>query len=121
MGFALRNDYADAAAAVLKGAGHKNMVYELSGKPITYDDLAAEIGKAIGKEVLVKQVDYSGYATFLKNVGIPEVMIPMLTATKAGVRDGVLEVESNHLETLLQRPVTPINEALNILIDSINK
>jgi NAD(P)H dehydrogenase (quinone) len=38
-------------------------------------------------------------------------MIPMLTATKAGVRDGFAEVESNDLETLLQRPVTPINEA----------
>lgn len=121
IGFALRNDYADAAASVLAGKGHENKIYELSGKPITYDDLAIEIGKAIGKEVGVKHVDDTAFAAFLKNVGIPEVMIPMLTATKAAVRDGVLEIESNDLEALLQRPVTPINEALNILIGSLKK
>lgn len=119
MGFALRNDYADAAAAVLRGESHENKVYELSGQPMTYEDLAAEIGKVIGKDILVKHVDDPSFAAFLKNAGIPEVMIPMLTATKAAVRDGVLEIESNDLETLLQRPVTPINEALKALIFSL--
>ncbi|MFJ7661097.1 SDR family oxidoreductase [Lysinibacillus sp. NPDC097162] len=121
MGFALRNDYADAAAAVLAGEGHENRVYELSGKPMTYDDLATEIGKVIEKDVAVKHVDDAGFAAFLKNAGMPEVMIPMLTATKASVRDGVLEIESNDLEALLQRPVTPIIEALKLLIDTLKK
>jgi len=31
------------------------------------------------------------------------------------------EIESNDLETLLQHPVTPINEALNILIGKHNE
>jgi NAD(P)H dehydrogenase (quinone) len=121
IGFALRNDFADAAAAVLAGKGHENKIYELSGKPITYDELAIEIGKAIGKEVPVKHVNDTAFAASLKNAGIPEVMIPMVTATKAAVRDGVLEVESNDLQTLVQRPATPINEALKLLISgSIN-
>lgn len=119
IGFALRNDYADAAAAVLAGQGHENQIYELSGNPISYDNLAVELGKVIGKEVVVKHVDNNDFATFLKNAGIPEVMIPMLTTTKSAVRDGVFEIESNDLEALLQRPVTPINEALNILIESL--
>lgn len=93
----------------------------MSGKPITYDDLAIEIGKAIGKEVAVKHVDDISLAAFLKNAGIPEVMIPMLTATKAAVRDAVLEIESNDLETLLQRPLSPINDALNKIVESLNK
>lgn len=37
------------------------------------------------------------------------------------VREGVLEIESNDLETLLQRPVAPINEALNRLVGSLKK
>lgn len=93
----------------------------MSGKPLTYDDLATEISKAIGKEVVVKHVDDTSFAAFLKNAGIPEVMIPMLTATKAAVRNGVLEIESNDLETLVQRPVTPINDAIIILIGLLNK
>ncbi|MEH7125419.1 hypothetical protein V7127_19575 [Bacillus sp. JJ1773] len=48
-------------------------------------------------------------------------MNPMLTATKAGVRDSFLGVDSNVLETLLHRPVTPINVALNKLILSLKK
>jgi len=44
----------------------------------------------------------------------------MLTATKAAVRNGVLEIESNDLETLLQRPVIPMNTALKQLIGSLN-
>lgn len=119
IGFALRNDFADATAAVLAGKGYENKIYELSGTPITYDELAVEIGKAIGKEVAVKHVNDSGFADFLKNAGIPEVMIPMLTATKAAVRNGVMEIESNDLETLLQRPATPLNEALDQLLNSI--
>jgi NAD(P)H dehydrogenase (quinone) len=67
------------------------------------------------------RVDDAGFVAFLKNAGLPEVMIPMLTATKAAVRDGVLEIESNDLETLLQRPVSPFNEALNKLVGSLNK
>jgi NAD(P)H dehydrogenase (quinone) len=120
IGFALRNDFADAAAAVLAGEGHENKIYELSGKPINYDELATEISKVIGKEVPVKHVDDTAFAAFLKNAGIPEVMIPMLTATKAAVRDGVLEIESNDLETLLGRPVTPINQGLKLLVDLLS-
>jgi NAD(P)H dehydrogenase (quinone) len=67
------------------------------------------------------RVDDAGFVAFLKNAGLPEVMIPMLTATKAAVRVGVLEIESNDLETLLQRPVSPFNEALNKLVGSLNK
>jgi G:T/U-mismatch repair DNA glycosylase len=36
----------------------------------------------------IKHVDDNDFAAFLKNAGIPEVMIPMLTATKAAVRMG---------------------------------
>lgn len=121
IGLALRNDYADAAAAVLVGEGHESTIYELSGKPINYDELAAEIGKVIGKEVLVQHVDDAGYAAFLKQVGIPEMFIPILASAKAGIREGFAEVESNDLETLLKRPVTPINEALNMLVSSLSK
>jgi NAD(P)H dehydrogenase (quinone) len=79
------------------------------------------VGSFIKFAQVFLRVDDAGFVAFLKNVGLPEVMIPMLTATKAAVREGVLEIESNDLETLLQRPVAPINEALNRLVGSLKK
>lgn len=42
----------------------KNKIYELSGKPVSYDDLAKTITAVTGKEVTVQHVDdatYTGY------------------------------------------------------------
>lgn len=121
IGFALRKDYADAAATVLIEDSHENKIYELSGKPTNYEELAVEIGKAIGKNIPVKHVNDEEFATFLKGAGIPEVMIPMLTATKSAVKGGVLHVESNDLEMLLKRPVTPTCKGIEMLVEMIGK
>ena len=53
VGWALQQDYAEAAAAVLSGNGHENTVYELSGKLLTQEELASALGNVLGKEVPV--------------------------------------------------------------------
>ena len=45
VGWALQQDYADAAAAVLSGEGHENTVYELSGKLLTQEEIASALGE----------------------------------------------------------------------------
>src|SRR5690606_1049842 len=62
VGWAPRRDYAEAAAAVLAGKGDENAVYELSGKPITYDELAAAVSELLGREVQVQHVDDAAFA-----------------------------------------------------------
>ena len=59
VGWAIQQDYAEAAAAVLSGNGHENTIYELSGKPLTQEELASAVGDVLGKEVSVQQVDDS--------------------------------------------------------------
>lgn len=121
VGWALQQDYAEAAATVLAGNGHENTVYELSGKLLTQEELASAIGTALGKEVSVQQVDDDTYADIMKGAGVPEFILPFLVGIQQGIRDGELEVESNDFEKLLGRPATPINEALSQIVSHISQ
>lgn len=47
-GWALQQDCAEAAAAVLAGNGHENTTYELSGKLLTQEGLASALGAVLG-------------------------------------------------------------------------
>lgn len=108
----MQQEYAEAAAAVLVGDGHENKIYELSGNLLTQDELASALSEVLGKEVLVQQVDDATYADILKNVGVPDFVVPILVAIQQGIREGTLEIESNDFEKLLGRPAAPIREAL---------
>ena len=119
VGWALRQDYAEAAAAVLAGNGHENTVYELSGKLMTQEELAAALGTVLGKEVPVQQVGDAAYADIMKGAGVPEFVIPFLVEIQKGIREGALEIESNDFEKLLGRPVTPISEGLTQIVNGI--
>ena len=116
VGFAPRRDYAEAAAAVLTSAGHENTVYELSGKPITHDELAAELAAVLGREVRVDHVDDATFADRLRAAGTPEPIVSVLVAMQKAIRDGALDVESGDFEKLLGRPLTPIRDALRALV-----
>lgn len=116
VGWAPQQDYAEAAAAVLTGAGHENSVYELSGRLLTQEEIAAALGEVIGKEVAVQQVDDATYAEIMKGVGVPDFLIPLVVDIQKSIRENTLAVESNDFEKLLGRPATPINEALKQIV-----
>ncbi|PZE19633.1 SDR family oxidoreductase [Paenibacillus xerothermodurans] len=121
VGWALRQDYAEAAAAVLAGDGHENTIYELSGKPLTQEELAFALGMVLGKEVTVQQVDDASYADIMREAGVPDFVVPILVDIQQAIREGALEVESNDFEKLLGRPVTPITEALTQIVHGITQ
>ncbi|MED4226565.1 SDR family oxidoreductase [Neobacillus cucumis] len=121
VGWALRQDYADAAAAVLVGEGHENTVYELSGPLLTQTELAAALGEVLGKEVPVQQVSDEKYAEIMKGLGLPDFVIPIVVGIQESIRNGSLEVESNDFEKVLGRPITTINEALTQLVNAISQ
>ncbi|WP_419888345.1 SDR family oxidoreductase [Neobacillus niacini] len=119
VGWALQQDYADAAAAVLVGSGHDNTVYELSGPLLTQEELAAALGNVMGKEVPVQQVSDEKYAEIMKGLGLPDFVIPIVVGIQESIRNGSLEVESNDFKKILGRPVAPINESLTELVNAI--
>ncbi len=120
VGWALRKDYAEAAAAVLAGSGHENTVYELSGKPMTQQELVSALGTVLGKEVPLQQVDDDAYAGIMKGAGLPDFLIALFVGIQKAIRDRALDVESSDFEKLLGRPATPIREALAQIVDEIS-
>lgn len=121
VGWALQQDYADAAASVLVGNGHENTVYELSGPLLTQEELATALGNVLGKEIPVQQVSDEKYAEIMKGLGLPDFVIPIVVGIQESIRSGSLEIESNDFEKVLGRPVTPINEALTQLVHAISQ
>ena len=121
VGWALQQEYAEAAAAVLSGDGHENTIYELSGKVLTQEEMAAALGIVLGKEVTVQQVDDAAYAEIMQDAGVPDFVIPILVEIQKSIRVGSLDVESNDFEKLLGRPATPLNEGLTQIVNGITQ
>ncbi|MFP4976490.1 SDR family oxidoreductase [Paenibacillus sp. CN-4] len=115
VGWALRRDYAEAAAAVLAGEGHEHAVYELSGKPVSQEELAAALAGVLGREVPVQQVDDKTYGEIMAGAGVPEAALPIVVGIQAAIREGALDIESGDLEKLLGRPQTPLETGLREL------
>lgn len=121
VGWALQQDFAEAAAAVLVGEGHENTIYELSGKPLSQEELAAALGEVLGKEVPVQQVDDAAYAEIMAGAGVPDFVVPILVEIQKSIRIGSLDVESKDFEKLLGHPATPIHEALRQIVDGLKQ
>jgi NAD(P)H dehydrogenase (quinone) len=120
VGWALQQDYAEAAAAVLVGEGHENTVYELSGPLLTQEELALALGSVLDKEIPVQQVTDVKYAEIMKGLGLPDFVVTIVVGIQESIRNGSLEVESNDFEKVLGRPVTPIIDALNQIVKAIS-
>lgn len=116
VGWAGRSDFAEAAVNVIAGEGHNNTVYELSGKPLTQEELASILSEVIGREVLVQQVDDDTYGTIMSNAGVPAEVIPLLVGIQSGIHAGYLDVESNDFDKLLGRPITALGDVMRQLI-----
>lgn len=116
VGWAGRRDYAEAAANVLAGEGHNNTVYELSGKPLTQEELSSILAGVIGREVPVQQVDDETYGKIMSNAGVPAEVVPFLVAIQSGIREGYLDIESKDFEKLLGRPITTLGDVIRQVI-----
>ncbi|RTR36195.1 SDR family oxidoreductase [Robertmurraya yapensis] len=117
VGWALQQDYAEAAAAVLSGEGHENTIYELSGPLLAQEELALTLGEVLGKEVSVQQVDDATYAEILTGAGLPDFLVTMIVNIQKDIREGSLEINSKDFEKVLGRPVTSIKEGLTQIVN----
>jgi NAD(P)H dehydrogenase (quinone) len=116
---AARADFAAAAAAVLVGDGHANKVYELgSDQPFTMAELAAEVAKQSGKEVLYNDLPEQEYAKALVGAGVPEGYATVLAACDVTITRGALFIDSGDLSRLIGRPATPLADAVAAALKS---
>ncbi|OLP66303.1 Quinone oxidoreductase 2 [Bacillus pumilus] len=116
VGWATRNDYAEAAANALITPLHQQEIYELSGPLRTHTELAQIVSEVNDQEIKVEQVSVESYGELLASSGVPKEVVPFVKEIQSGIRDGALAVESNDFERLLGRSLTPIQEGIRELI-----
>jgi NAD(P)H dehydrogenase (quinone) len=117
---AAREDYAQAAAAVLLKEGQAGKVYELGGdQAFTLNDLAAEITAVTGQPVRYQDLPAEQYAKVLQDAGLPEAYAAILADSDLGIARGDLLVTGSDLSSLIGRPTTPLREAVQAAANSL--
>lgn len=113
---ASRQDFAEAAAAVLTTEGPVKRVYELAGDVAwTQSDLAAALSEVLDKAVEVAIVSADEHAAILTSAGLDAGLVGFIVGVDAGIRQGDLELATGDLSSLIGRPTTPIIETLRAL------
>lgn len=107
---ASRQDYAEAAAAVLLSG--EAGVHELGGPAFTLAELAAEVSRQTGKPVSYRNLPVAEYQAVLVGLGLPEGYAGLLADTDTKIAEGHLDVSSAELEALIGRPATPLAEVV---------
>jgi NAD(P)H dehydrogenase (quinone) len=112
--WASRQDFADAAVAVLTGGGHAGKTYELAGDtPYTMGDLAAEAMRQSGKPLAYRNLTEQEHAAFYATIGLPPPVAAMLAEVEArGVSTGVLHDDCGALSNLTGRPTLSLQQAV---------
>ena len=108
-----RADYAEAAAAVLAGAGHEGKTYELGGDTaFTLTEFAGAVSELSGKPVVYVDMPEQVFADALKGAGLPGPFAEILANSDAKAAEGWLDTPSTDLATLIGHPTTPLAEVL---------
>ena len=109
----LRQELAEAAAAVLTSEGHENKAYPLvNNQAISYNDVAELIAEISGKNITYKSPSPEEYQATLKTYGVPDEYIGLFTSFSVAQANGELEMSDNSLEKLLGRKPTTAKEFL---------
>lgn len=121
IGYALRSEYALAAAKVLKGNFAVNKIYNLSDNVVTYNQFAQALEKVLNKKVEIKNITDEQMQDFMIRAGINENVAKTMAATYKALRLGAVDVQSSDFETILGRKPKDLERSLGILINQIKK
>ena len=91
-----RDDIADAAAAVLIGAGHDNVTYDLTGpETITMDEVAAELTRATGRLISYDAETLDQAYASRAGFGAPDWEVAGWVTSYAAIAVGELDVRQH--------------------------
>jgi uncharacterized protein YbjT (DUF2867 family) len=99
------DDIADIAVAALTDDRHAGRLYELTGpESLTMGEVAAELGRAAGREVRYVPVSLEQHAVEAAGHGVPDEVIELLTYLFREVLDGRNADTTDGVEQALGRP-----------------
>ena len=117
---AARQDYAEAAAAVLTQQNQAGKIYELAGdEAYTLTEFTAEIARQSGKKVDYINLPEAEFAKALLGAGLPEGLATMLADSDAGAEKGGLFDDAHTLSKLIGRPTTPFKDVIAATLKSL--
>ncbi|KPN79350.1 Quinone oxidoreductase 2 [Apilactobacillus kunkeei] len=115
VGWALESEYAEGAVRVLLSKSPKE-VYEFAGQRRTYADLAEALKKATGKDFPVISASAEDYKKGLKEAGLDDATVEIVSDIQALIADGQLDEETNDLTAVISHSLTPIEDAIKKVI-----
>ena len=112
---AAREDYAEAAAAVLTSEAEQNgKVYELSGdEAYTLSELSALISKKSGKATPYINMEEADFAKALEGAGLPAPFAAVLANSDTGASQGALYDDSKTLSSLIGHPTKSLEQLIS--------
>ena len=97
-------DVAAVAVRALTQAGHENKVYKLSGpEPLSFNDIAGKLGKAIGKPVAYHPVSVEQAKAAMMQAGMPEWIADKLAEILGWFAKGGYEAVTSDVQQVLGR------------------
>ena len=110
---ASRENYADAAAAVLAAGPDAAGTYELAGDSgFTLSDVAAALADASGVSVVYRNLPEAEYEQALAEAGVPPAFAKVLAGFSAGAANGILADDSHTLSRLIGRPTASLRDVV---------
>jgi NAD(P)H dehydrogenase (quinone) len=111
---ASRADFAAAAVRVLTSDVPSGTVYELAGdEPFTMAELAAEVGRQVGRSIAYHDLPAADYQKALEAAGLPAGFAAILADSDVGITQGALDAGTHQLRELIGRPTTTLHEAVS--------
>ncbi|WP_329353232.1 SDR family oxidoreductase [Vibrio natriegens] len=112
---AAREDYAEAAAAVLTSEAEQNgKVYELSGdEAYTLSELSALISKKSGKAIPYINMEEADFAKALEGARLPAPFAAVLANSDTGASQGALYDDSKTLSALIGHPTKSLEQLIS--------
>jgi NAD(P)H dehydrogenase (quinone) len=106
---AARQDYAEAAAAVLTSDDQAGKTYELAAdNAFTLAEFAAAVSRQSGKTIVYKDLSETAYRDMLTGAGLPADLAALLADADAAASRGALFDDGGALRRLIGRETTPM-------------
>lgn len=119
--FTLRNDMAEAAAAILTSEGHENKSYDITNNTaVSFSEIAGGISKASGKTLSYVSPSREDYIKTLSGAGVPMEYAEMFAAFGEGFKQQELDQTNDFIESLIGRKPLSIDQFLANIYASKN-